>query len=94
MRIQKTVVLIEELMRLFERAGRRYGIGMDSIKLGEESLQSWMGRMMETGNSIINAFHDRDTVLLGDLFEYEISQELEKVPGFLSAVKQSCGSGS
>ena len=94
MRIQKTVVLIEELMRLFERAGRRYRIGMDSIKLGEESLQSWMGRMMETGNSIINAFHDRDTVLLGDLFEYEISQELEKVPGFLSAVKQSCGSGS
>jgi len=84
--IQKTVVLIEEMMRMLDRAGRRYGVRMESINFGNESLQSWMARMMETGNNIITAFHDRDTVLLGDLFEYEVSQELEKVPGYLDAL--------
>lgn len=88
-RIQKTVILIEEMMRMLERAKQRYGIRMESIQYGDENLQSWMTRMMETGNSIITAFHDKDTVLLGDLFEYEVSQEFEKIPGYLDALVQA-----
>jgi hypothetical protein len=45
-----------------------------------------MERLSRVGNEVIEAFDNKDTVLLGDLFEYELLEVVREVPAYLDAL--------
>ena len=86
--IQQTVLLLEEFMRLVGIMERRSLINPEEIQSGEERMTDWLKKITQVGQDIIAAFHEKDIILLGDLFEYEIKEELVKAPDFLNALKK------
>jgi len=86
--IQQTVFLLEELVRLVDIMDRRSIINPKEIQSGGEFLADWLSKITQTGQDIIAAFHEKDTILLGDLFEYEIKEDLAGAPGFLDELKK------
>jgi hypothetical protein len=89
--IQQTVFLLEEFVRLVDVMERRSLIHVKNIQSGEEFMADWLGKITQTGQGVIAAFHEKDIILLGDLFEYEIKEELTKAPGFLDELKKKIG---
>jgi len=91
--IQQTVFLLEELVRLAQKVERCSAISLDNIQSGGEPMPGWLEKVTQTGRDVIAAFNEKDTILLGDLFEYEIKEELVKVPDFLDGLLKQLSSG-
>lgn len=55
-------------------------------ELGGKSLEEFYREMNGVLKELVDAFSLKDTVLIGDLMEYEIAPRLEQLRGFLEAV--------
>jgi len=86
--IQETVVLLEEFVALMEKMHRRSLINLENIRNEDGEISGWLDKLTHIGQEIIQAFDEKDSILLGDLFEYEIREEFKKASGFLDVVQR------
>jgi len=85
--IQEITLYLENLFTFVSVVESKHGVDIASICSGGVALTGWIQRLSGIGTEVIEAFDNKDTVLLGDLFEYEIGEELEKAPAFIGAIK-------
>jgi hypothetical protein len=67
--------LAEKLFRLFNLLNRE-GLFSENITVGGESVAEYIGKFDSTLKDLIQAYGDQDTVLVGDLAEYELAPRL------------------
>lgn len=86
--IQGTAVLFEALFKAVRGVETAYDLKLEQLRLGERNLEEWILSLVSIGKEIITAFDNKDTVLLGDLFEYEIKEQINQVPEIIDCLKQ------
>lgn len=91
--IQETAVMIEDLLSSLNRVALQQMVALESVVLDGVPLSEWMTNIKETGYGIIEAFKNEDSVLLGDLFEYEISEQLKLAVAYINLVRKMMHAG-
>lgn len=86
--IQETAVMIEDLLSVLNKVSLSGDVQLKDVVINEQPLDGWMNRLQEIGYEIIEAFKNEDSVLLGDLFEYELSEQLEQAVKYITAVRE------
>ena len=89
--IQETTLRLENLFTFVSVAETKHAVDTADVLFQDETLKDWIKRLSTIGSEIIEAFNNQDTVLLGDLFEYEIGEQLEKASGFIDVLKTMLG---
>jgi hypothetical protein len=74
----KVIRLIPEL--------RRAGIDTDALRIGDQDLATFYGSFNEVLRSLTEAFEHKDSVLIGDLAEYEV---LPRMKSFFGAMERA-----
>jgi hypothetical protein len=84
--IKETAMALDSLLGLLHRVEAVWGVDYAAIEVAGRKLDIWMERLSRVGNEVIEAFDNKDTVLLGDLFEYELLEVVREVPAYLDAL--------
>lgn len=87
--IQETTLHLDNLFTFIMVVKQEHGIDPAALVLEGQSLEEWTKKMTKTGSEVIAAFNNNDTVLLGDLFEYEIGEELDKALAYIGLIKET-----
>jgi hypothetical protein len=87
--IQETTLHLDNLFTFIMVVKQDHGIDPAALVLDGQSLEAWTKKMTNTGSEIIAAFSNNDSVLLGDLFEYEIGEELDRALAYVGLIKEA-----
>jgi len=85
--IGDTVSLIEDIFRVIRFVQEDLDIKISEVVVEDLNVENWVEKFMKIGMEIIDAFDNKDTVLIGDLFEYEIKDRLGEAKEILIALK-------
>ncbi len=86
---QKAMGLIITLTELLQKILRIISIfDTDNIHINNESYESFSLNLNSILNELAEAFDAKDSVLIGDLLEYEISPKLEQLSNVVKSIKQ------
>ena len=77
--------LAEKITRLVDILNSM-GLDLSIPKLEEESFADFMSSFNKALNEVVTGFHNNDSVLIGDMLEYEIAPLLERFGGFITII--------
>ena len=75
--------LVGSIVRMVSLLADTEEVSLDDLTIGEKSVRSFLESFNGILKELVEAFTTRDTVLIGDLLEYEISPRLESLVNFL-----------
>ncbi len=82
--INDTVSLIEDVFRIIAFAKEELNININDIVVEDGNVEVWIEKFKQIGMEIIDAFDNKDAVLIGDLFEYEVKDRLDEAKKILT----------
>jgi hypothetical protein len=77
------IEIFNKVIRIVPELGRT-GLDTASIKVGDEELPAFYTTFNDVLRRLSSAFEDRDSVLIGDLAEYEVAPRMD---AFLAAIE-------
>lgn len=77
--------LVERLLRVLGAIEQRYGEGLVQPHSDEQPLREKTDELKATLEELVGAFSDRDTVLIGDLLEYDLLPRVEEILALVPA---------
>jgi len=78
---------IEKTLRLFSLLRESSLIKLDELKISDNSIEEFFNELNNILKELIEAFVANDSVLIGDLLEYEIAPRLENLASFINEIK-------
>jgi hypothetical protein len=75
--------LVGSVMRMVAALADMEAVSLDELSIGEEPVRAFLESFNGILKELVEAFTHRDTVLIGDLLEYEVSPRLESLVTFL-----------
>lgn len=78
---------IEKILRLFTYIKEENIIKLDNLKINESSIEDFFNELNNILKELIEAFIANDSVLIGDLLEYETAPRLENLAIFIKELK-------
>ena len=81
--------LSQRLLRILSSLEESSHISLKELKIGEERASSFFADFNGILREVLGAFDTRDTVLIGDLLEYEVAPRIELFLSFLREVQNS-----
>lgn len=86
---KKAMSLVITLTELLQKIFRIISIfDTDNVNIGDENYDSFSIMLNSILNELAEAFDAKDSVLIGDLLEYEISPKLEQLSIVVKSLKQ------
>ena len=85
--IQIFSTVAEKVFRIFDIFNRQ-GFSTDTIKVGEAAIPDYINEFSSVIKEMLAAYEQQDTVLVGDLAEYELAPRLR---GLTTALSQAVG---
>ena len=85
--IQIFSTVAEKVFRIFDIFNRQ-GFSTDTIKVGEAAIPDYISEFSSVIKEMLAAYEQQDTVLVGDLAEYELAPRLR---GLTTALSQAVG---
>ncbi len=79
--------LSQRLLRVLSNMEESSHISLNELKIGEESASSFFADFNGILRELLGAFDTKDTVLIGDLLEYEVAPRIELFLSFLKEVQ-------
>lgn len=77
------IEIFNKVIRLIPELEQR-GLDTKGLKIGEENLSEFYASFNDILRKLSSAFEDKDSVLIGDLAEYEVAPRME---GFFKAIE-------
>lgn len=81
--------LSQRLLRVLSSLEESSHISLKELKIGEERASSFFADFNGILRELIGAFDTKDTVLIGDLLEYEVAPRIELFLNFLREVQNN-----
>jgi hypothetical protein len=81
--------LSQKILRIISRLEKSSDISIKGMQIGGDSAGGFFADFNRILRELLEAFDTKDTVLIGDLLEYEVAPRLELFLGFLREVKKS-----
>jgi hypothetical protein len=78
---------IEKILRLFTFIKETDIIVLDKLRIDEKSIENFFNELNNILKELIEAFIANDSVLIGDLLEYETAPRLENLASFINELK-------
>ncbi len=79
--------LSQRLLRILSNMEESSHISLKELKIGEESASGFFADFNGILRELLGAFDTKDTVLIGDLLEYEVAPRIELFLNFLKEVQ-------
>ncbi|MBN2050830.1 MAG: hypothetical protein JW760_10330 [Spirochaetales bacterium] len=83
------IELVSKIIRLYPLILDESGISPDTLTVGESSIKDFYSDFNATMEELIQAFQVNDSVLIGDLLEYEVAPRLESLLPSLADIVSS-----
>jgi hypothetical protein len=78
---------IEKILRLFTYIKEVNIIDLDELRINGNNIESFFSELNNVLKELIEAFIANDSVLIGDLLEYETAPRLENLASFINKIK-------
>ena len=78
---------VERTLRLLSLLRKSDLIKLDELKINDNSIEEFFNELNTILKELTEAFIANDSVLIGDLLEYEIAPRLENIASFINEIK-------
>lgn len=82
---------LQDFLRVFLLLKNRNDMDVSNLTISNMSFEEYYNELNSVLKELIDAFHLNDSVLIGDLLEYEIAPRLEGLVQFIKRLKSSKG---
>jgi hypothetical protein len=89
--ILRFIELTEKLVRLYQYINLREENAVQTIEMGGERFSDFCKDFNGIFTDITQALSAKDSILIGDLFEYEVAPRIEKLLSFLKLIEARAG---
>jgi hypothetical protein len=85
---------LQDFLRVFLLLKNRDTIDINGLKISDMSFEEYYNELNNVLKELLDAFHINDSVLIGDLLEYEIAPRMEGLIQFIKKLNVSHGNSS
>lgn len=78
--------LLSRILRLLQELSQQGLLSIDTILMDQMPFKEFYQEMNQVLSELVDAFEANDTVLIGDLLEYEVVPRAEKIPSMLPQI--------
>ena len=86
-RIVRFSDLCDTILRFLSLISHSRRISLEELNIGEQKIEDFFTSLNDTLLELLSAFQNQDSVLIGDLLEYEVAPRLDRLVAFFQSVR-------